>query len=437
LGVIEQSIERGVDQVKRQKVKGQIKRVAERRPNGAFLDIQSVRMGWVCCFVFLMICGNVRAQTAGELETQLQVEKAALDSLKVRLESEEKQLQRNRQKQETEAQALTQLERNIFQVKTELRTVQRKERDLARRRGNTQQSLSRSEDRLKKRESGMAQRARQMYTLGRRGTLEILFSSESFADAVKRIRYLTRVAEQDQRDYRALLNERKRVSNLYAIQSVQYRQQQSLLQGKLKNENRLRSIASDKTRTLKKLEQNVSKKLQAIREIREQEAESAQRVAQLIKEVQEAQLRGQRLVELPPFDVVGHKGKLAWPVSGKVVTQFGRYQDPDLKTWTFNRGINITAPEGTNVLAIAPGEVVMVDWFPGYGRFVLLRHAEPYFSLYGHLDSDLVQVEDIIPAGSAVGTVGSTGRLDGISQLHFEIMQGEDPLDPTLWLGKK
>ena len=135
--------------------------------------------------------------------------------------------------------------------------------------------------------------------------------------------------------------------------------------------------------------------------------------------------------------MVGHKGKLAWPVSGKVVTQFGRYQDPDLKTWTFNRGINITAPEGTNVLAIAPGEVVMVDWFPGYGRFVLLRHAEPYFSLYGHLDSDLVQVEDIIPAGSAVGTVGSTGRLDGISQLHFEIMQGEDPLDPTLWLGKK
>ena len=87
MGVIEQSIERGVDQVKRQKVKGQIKRVAERRPNGAFLDIQSVRMGWVCCFVFLMICGNVRAQTAGELETQLQVEKAALDSLKVRLES--------------------------------------------------------------------------------------------------------------------------------------------------------------------------------------------------------------------------------------------------------------------------------------------------------------------------------------------------------------
>jgi septal ring factor EnvC (AmiA/AmiB activator) len=403
-----------------------------------FCCIQRLQLGRVCCFVLWVVLGfgiQVSAQTAGELEVQLKAEQAALDSLKMRLEVEEKQLQRNRQKQETEAQALTYLERNIFQVKMELHTVQRQERDLARRRDNTQRGLRQTESRVQRRESGMAHRARQMYKLGRRGTLEILFSSESFADAVKRIRYLTRVAEQDHRDYRALLDERKAIGNLYAVQSVQYRQQQSLLQGKLKKENQLQGIVSDKTRTLKQLESNVSKKLQAIREIREQEAKSAERVALLIKDVQEAQLRGRRLAELPPFDFVGHQGRLRMPVSGSVVTQFGRYQDPDLKTWTFNRGINITAPEGTNVLAIAPGEVVMVDWFPGYGRFVLLRHAEPYFSLYGHLDTDLVQVGDILPTGTAVGTVGSTGRLDGVPQLHFEVMEGEDPLDPMVWLG--
>lgn len=396
-------------------------------------------MRWVYGFVWVMVLGFgqiVYAQTAAELEAQLKAEQEALDNLKKRLEAEERQLQYNRQKQESEAQALEYLERNLFQVKNELRTVHRQERDLARRRTNTQELLSQSETRLQRRELGMASRARQMYKLGRRGTLEVLFSSESFADAVKRIHYLTRVSEQDHRDYRALLNERKRVGSLYAQQTLQYRQQQALLQDKLKNENRLQSIASDKTRTLKQLENNVSKKLQAIREIRAQEAESAKRVAQLIKEVQEALLRGQRLAELPPFNFGAHKGRLGWPVSGKVLTQFGRYQDPDLKTWTFNRGINIAAPMDTNVLAIAPGEVVMVDWFPGYGRFVLLRHAEPYFSLYGHLESDLVQVNDIIPAGTAVGTVGTTGRLDGIPQLHFEIMQGEDPLDPIIWLAR-
>lgn len=398
------------------------------------LQMRYIHIVVILCGLLLMCHGSVWAQTAAELEAQLKAEQAALDSLKARLESEQRQLQYNRKKQETEAQALEQLERNIFLVKNELRTVQRQERELARRRSDTQQGLQRAESRLQSREAGMAQRAREMYKLGRRGTLEILFSSESFADAVKRVRYLTRVGEQDRRDYRALLEERKRISTLYAKQSVQYRQQQTLLQDKLKKESRLKGIASDKARTVRTLEQNVSKKLQAIREMREQEAESAERVAQLIKEVQEAQLRGQRLAELPPFDFVGHKGQLNWPVKGAVITKFGRYQDPDLKTWTFNRGINIKSPTGTPVLSIAPGEVVMVDWFPGYGRFVLLRHSDQYFSLYGHLDTDLVQVKDIIPAGTSVGTVGSTGRLDGVSQLHFEIMLGEEPMDPMAWL---
>lgn len=419
-------------------IRGQSNRLSFTFVNG---DNQLFRLqkslGWFLILLLFGFCQQAEAQSAAELEAQLKAEQAALDSLKMRLEAEEKQLQRNQQKQATEAQALAQLERNIFQTKNELRTVQRQERDLARRRGNTQQRLRQSEGRLQSREQGMAKRAREMYKLGRRGTLEILFSSESFADAVKRVRYLTRVGEQDRRDYRALLSERKRISDLYAVQSVQYRQQQSLLQEKLKKENRLKGIASDKARTVQQLERNVSKRLQAIRDMRAQEAESVERVAQLIKDVQEAQLRGQRLAELPPFDFVGQKGQLNWPVSGNVVTKFGRYQDPDLKTWTFNRGVNITASEGTNVLAIAPGEVVMVDWFPGYGRFVLLRHAEPYFSLYGHLDTDLVQVKDIIPAGTAVGTVGSTGRLDGVPQLHFEIMEGEEPLDPTVWLQGK
>ena len=180
------------------------------------------------CLVLLLFGFGQRvdAQSAAELEAQLKAEQAALDSLKMRLEAEEKQLQRNKQKQATEAQALAQLERNIFQTKNELRTVQRQERDLARRRGNTQQRLRQAEGRLQSREQGMAKRAREMYKLGRRGTLEILFSSESFADAVKRVRYLTRVGEQDRRDYRALLSERKRISDLYAVQSVQHRQQQ-------------------------------------------------------------------------------------------------------------------------------------------------------------------------------------------------------------------
>jgi septal ring factor EnvC (AmiA/AmiB activator) len=242
------------------------------------------------------------------------------------------------------------------------------------------------------------------------------------------------VADQDHRDFQALQTARKRVSDLYSVQSAQHRQQQALLQGKLKKEQNLQRLATDKSRVVKQLKNSASKRLQAIRDMKKREAESAERVADLIKEIQEAQRRGKRLAELPPFDFLGHQGALDWPVLGKVVVQFGRQQDPELKTWTFNRGINIAATEGTAVQAVAPGEVVLVDWFPGYGRFVLLRHPGEYFSLYGHLNEDQVQTGEILAEGTTVGTAGSTGRLDGKPQLHFEIMKGENPMDPLEWL---
>lgn len=392
---------------------------------------------WLVCLIVLLVCPvQAEAQTASDLERQLEAEKAALDSLKTRLLAEETRLKQTRQKQQTEAAELNEVERNIFQLKSEVRAVQNHERTLAQRLGNTNRQLQQAVSRVQTRETDMAVRLRDMYKQGRRGSLDALVSSASFSDAVKRVRYLSRVADQDRRDYDALKAAQKRLSDLQALERTQYQQQQALLQSKRQKDRSLQDLAAEKERTLKQLAQNTAQRQQVIRQLHEQEVRSAQRVAELIQKIQEALRQGQRLAELPAFDFIGHKGRLRRPVAGSVATRFGRHQDAELKTWTFNRGINIAAPEGTNVHAIAPGEVVLVDWFPGYGRFVLLRHPDGFFSLYGHLSSDLVSMGEILPEGTVVGTVGSTGRLDGVAQLHFEIMQGEEPLDPVLWLAR-
>ena len=114
--------------------------------------------------------------------------------------------------------------------------------------------------------------------------------------------------------------------------------------------------------------------------------------------------------------------------------KFGRVKDPELGTWTMNRGVAIAADAGTDVLAIAPGEVMLVDWWRGYGQLVLLRHPRGYYTLYSHLQSRSVEQGEILNEGALIGTVGSTGRLDGVPQLHFEIMEQEQALNPVEWL---
>ncbi|MDA0746480.1 MAG: peptidoglycan DD-metalloendopeptidase family protein, partial [bacterium] len=248
--------------------------------------------------------------------------------------------------------------------------------------------------------------------------------------ALKRVRYLSRIAEQDRQDYEAIRVSRKRVDNVLQLQQTQHEHQRALLKAKQVSEQRLSEHVTQREKELRRLRVDASARRREIQKTEAALAESSERIAQMIQELQ----RRKQLTELPPFDFPGHRGKLRKPVAGKVVERFGRRQEPELKTWTFHRGVNLAAPEGKDVVAVAPGEVVMVDWFPGYGQFVLLRHPGGFFTLYGHLASVQVNRSQLLAEGATLGQVGSTGRVDGVPQLHFEIMEGEQPLDPMGWI---
>jgi len=390
-------------------------------------SIQTQIFTWVVCCVFSAVCpGNV----FGDLEQALEAERVALDSLKTRLLQDQEQLERTESRKQTVARDLERKEQDISQTRRELREIKRHGNELSGRLGNTRQELEKVESRLKDRESGMAHRLREMYKRGRRNTLQILFGAESFPHAVKRLRYLARIAEQDRKDYNAIASDRHSVAGVLRLQKTQFDHQRTLLKAKRTSQDRLKRSAEDRARELQKLQKDRSSRLVEIRRIEVEMERSEARITEYIKEIQKRQF----LVELPPFDFEGHREKLPRPVDGKLLVRFGRTQDPELKTWTFNRGINIGAPEGTDILGVAPAEVVLVDWFPGYGQFVLLRHPGGYYSLYGHLLSVQVNQGQLIAGGAVLGLAGSTGRLDGVSQLHFEIMNGEDPLDPLKWL---
>jgi murein DD-endopeptidase MepM/ murein hydrolase activator NlpD len=128
-------------------------------------------------------------------------------------------------------------------------------------------------------------------------------------------------------------------------------------------------------------------------------------------------------------------GKFIWPVKGDVVSPFGASG-----MGRRNDGVDIGAPEGSEVRAAAVGEVVYAgDQVPGFGNLVLIKHAGGWVSAYAHLAQVQVHMRDTVYQGQQIGTVGESG---GASQpeLHFELRYAatpEDkakPLDPMLVL---
>jgi septal ring factor EnvC (AmiA/AmiB activator) len=127
------------------------------------------------------------------------------------------------------------------------------------------------------------------------------------------------------------------------------------------------------------------------------------------------------------------RGKLPWPASGTLASTFGRQEHPRFHTVTFNRGIEISAPQGREIVAVADGSVIYADWFKGYGRLIILDHGGGYFTLYAHAADLRVKAGDTAAGGQAIATVGDSGSLEG-PQLYFELRHKGKPEDPLAWL---
>ena len=115
----------------------------------------------------------------------------------------------------------------------------------------------------------------------------------------------------------------------------------------------------------------------------------------------------------------------------RVTSFFGRRYHPILRIVREHFGVDYGAPTGTPVEAVADGRVVSAGWSGGYGRLVVLGHAEGYETRYGHLSGFGKGIIAGAPVrqGQVVGYVGMTGLATG-PHLHYEVRKFGTPVNP-------
>jgi len=129
----------------------------------------------------------------------------------------------------------------------------------------------------------------------------------------------------------------------------------------------------------------------------------------------------------------GAPSRFIWPLEGEVLSTFDWRMHPVLEYRHHHDGIDIDAPSGTVVRAAAGGEVYYYGEQPGYGRVLIIEHAGGYYTMYGHLSSAIVSSGRYVEMGQEIALSGNTGISSG-PHLHFEIRNGEFPIDPLRYL---
>jgi septal ring factor EnvC (AmiA/AmiB activator) len=268
-----------------------------------------------------------------------------------------------------------------------------------------------------------------LYKFGRFDFLKFALKAEnieSFFTESKHLAFLARTQESIISGYMAALAElgategrleakRKEVADLILTSEAKKRDLEA-------EEKKNRDLVAEVKRNRKSHEQ-------ALEEL----AESATQLQILIKKIVDEEYT-------LPFAFVPlyeKKGKLPWPIQGRIITAFGLQKHPRFNTTTLNNGIEI-APnkERAIIQSVHPGRVAYADVFEGYGNLIIIDHGMAYYSLYGHCSEFLVAKGDAVKAGQPVALVGDSGSLNG-ECLYFELRFKTRALDPLQWLKGK
>jgi len=271
---------------------------------------------------------------------------------------------------------------------------------------------------IRKRELG--NRLTSIYKYGRLNPLTALLSTRSVPEVYRKMLYLRWVVRADQR----LAAELKELNLQLGIQRsrlVAARTELERLQREqLDQEAKLNSAKAAESALLRK----VRNQKEAGQALRLQLSESAGRLQDLLADLQRRKELAQPQATTE-FETA--KGKLPWPLRGKIIAGFGSQVHPRYKTRTSNLGIDIKAEPAAPVQAVASGRVAYADQFMGYGNLVIVDHGAGFYTLYANLTEMSAQVGSEVTAGTRVGTAGD--------YLHFEIRKDGKPVNPIDWLG--
>ncbi|MBB2496813.1 murein hydrolase activator EnvC family protein [Aquipseudomonas ullengensis] len=360
------------------------------------------------------------------------------------------------------------VQKDLKRTETEMGSLEKQVKGLQQEMKQSEQELQRLDQEKKKlQQSRLEQQrligiqARAAYQGGQQEPLRLLLNQqqpEKFSRTLTYYDYLGKARLEQLATFNETLRQLANVENDITTQQNQLQEQKSALDGR---REQLASVRKERQLALAKLNKEFTARDQKLKARQQEQAELTQ-VLKTIEETLARQAReaaeARRLAALQqqqqpirnpngskplplgpsvssdgatyggPFAQA--KGKLPWPVNGRLVARYGSPRSGDDRAkWD---GVLIGASAGSQVHAVHGGRVVFADWLRGAGLLVILDHGNGYLSLYGHNQSLLKDAGDIVKAGEAIATVGTSGGQD-TPALYFAIRQQGRASDPAQW----
>lgn len=426
-------------------------------------------------------------QSFAQRSSDIQSKREELNKIRAEIEQLDRKLKETQRKEKQNLNVIDEYDKQVRLLNSLIKKLQEEEEKLSYEIRVRESALKTAEMELLDLRNEYEKFIVNFYKYGRKNPLELLLTSQSVNQVLLRYKYLEKFTDErkrriqllnqkaaevetERKNLMAVLSEKEKVKKEKTLEENQLRkkieekrslvnslrkdkeliakdlerkklsaQQIALMIDRLIEQQRQEEIAARqrelerKRQQQKSIEQKKSETNQSLSRQRERDLaqKSTRRDERTISE-KEYQQMFEATTQFPSFSRM--KGSLPWPVNGRIVNRFGEQRNPYLNTITLNFGIDIAAPYGSPVRAIADGKVSIVHWLPGFGNIIIITHSEGYRTVYAYLSELNVQEGQIVKRGDVIAKSGEslTGEM-----VHLEIWKEREKQNPEIWLANR
>lgn len=408
----------------------------------------SLRFGLAVLLWGLLVFGPqcTRAQDQ-DLHAQRKTTEKRLQQLKSQIQEERDRLEKTQAAEQASQEKLKSLRREIALREELVSTYQSRLQQLEQERTALRDTLATLQRRLDELRQEYRQRVIHAYKYGRLHDLALLLASRSINQMLIRARYLRRFAaerrERRQTIRRATADIRTSREKLAAKRAET---RELLAEARTERQN-LRALERDRRALIDELQARRSKIEKELKRKQRQAEQLERRIQKLVARTEREETETSPEEQRERAEISANlsasfrenRGELPWPADGAVTVGFGNRVDPVHQTTTYHPGIRIATNPASSVRAVFDGTVSGIDFVPGYGSYVVLRHGD-YLSVYSNFSSLSISEGQRIEAGQAIGQSGTEDEPLGPS-LFFAIgivnSSSSEFVDPITWLSTR
>jgi len=399
----------------------------------------------IVLIVFSLLLQPGSPAESDDKEKDIKSKQLELEQLQKEITQFEDKIKSTEQREQNTLEMLDTYDRQSTLIKKLLRTLHAQERKLQYDISEVENQISHLEKQVSFLQDHYARYVIGAYKYGRLSDLELVLSSRSLNQFAVRIEYLQRFSEQRKKDLQRLNTKKELLQDKIALLAEKLDEEQHLITVKSTEEQNLTRKSEERKALLevirkdrKNYRREIERKSRAAKELEKFIADLIEQ-DRIRREHEEATPRDKTLTTTPIAPTASfeaQRGMLRWPVAvhAKIASRFGNQIHPQLKTITQNTGVDISVPNGTDVLSVAEGEIALISWLPSYGNLVIINHGNGYRTVYTHLAEITVTTGDKVSGGQVIGTSGDS--LSG-PMLHFELWHEREKQDPEHWLARR